>query len=83
MRLGNDGAVVWRLRDRRVGERATEPTRGLTEPLRHLLGGLRGKLGQVDYGDGIEARLQLAAEAMEAKRGSVGQMEDSFEGGEE
>jgi chromosome segregation ATPase len=30
-----------------------------------------------------KARLQLAAEAMEAKRGSVGQMEDSFEGVEE
>ncbi|KAK3141113.1 hypothetical protein QOZ80_4BG0329720 [Eleusine coracana subsp. coracana] len=30
-----------------------------------------------------EARLQLAAEAMEANRGSVGQMEDSFEGVEE
>ncbi|GJN25997.1 hypothetical protein PR202_gb13888 [Eleusine coracana subsp. coracana] len=30
-----------------------------------------------------EARLQLAAEAMEAKRGSVGQMEVSFEGVEE
>jgi hypothetical protein len=30
-----------------------------------------------------KARLQLAAEAMEAKRGSAGQMEDSFEGVEE
>lgn len=34
----------------------------LEQPLRHLLSGLTGKLSQVDYGIGIEARLQLAAE---------------------
>ncbi|WP_205422662.1 IMPACT family protein [Seongchinamella sediminis] len=38
----------------------------LEQPLRHLLSALQGELDGIDYGTGIDARLQLAAEDVPA-----------------